>query len=96
MKAETRSTRSAPARTTARATRAVRARKRAPAAPDKGTTISAEERRAMIEQAAYFRAEKRGFAPGEALQDWLAAEAEIDGQFASQTLLEHQLGDSDT
>ena len=31
----------------------------------------------MIAEAAYFRAEKRGFAPGAELEDWLAAEAEI-------------------
>ena len=35
-------------------------------------------RREMVEQAAYFRAERRGFAEGCALQDWLEAEAEID------------------
>lgn len=28
---------------------------------------------------AYYRAERRGFAPGYELDDWLAAEAEIDG-----------------
>ncbi len=31
----------------------------------------------MIAEAAYFRAEKRGFARGRALDDWLLAEAEI-------------------
>jgi hypothetical protein len=31
----------------------------------------------MIEQAAFFRAERRGFAPGHEFEDWLAAEAEI-------------------
>lgn len=30
-----------------------------------------------IAQAAYFRAEKRGFIPGSELDDWLAAEAEV-------------------
>ena len=28
--------------------------------------------------AAYYRAERRGFAPGHEVEDWLAAEAEID------------------
>jgi len=37
-----------------------------------------DERRLMIEQAAYFRAEERGFAPGYEMQDWLEAEREID------------------
>jgi len=32
----------------------------------------------MIAEAAYFRAEKRGFALGGELDDWLAAESEID------------------
>lgn len=35
------------------------------------------ERHSMIEQAAYYRAEKRRFAPGHALADWLAAEQEV-------------------
>lgn len=43
-----------------------------PAAP------SAEERQRWIATAAYHRAEKRGFAPGYAIQDWLDAEAEIN------------------
>ena len=33
-----------------------------------------------IREAAYRRAEQRGFAPGAELEDWLAAEAEIDGK----------------
>jgi len=33
--------------------------------------------RAMIAEAAYFRAEQRGFAPGFDEQDWLAAENEV-------------------
>lgn len=31
----------------------------------------------MIATAAYFRAEKRAFVPGNELQDWLQAEAEL-------------------
>jgi hypothetical protein len=41
-------------------------------------TVSADKRRAMIEEAAYLRAERRGFAPGFEVEDWLAAEAEVD------------------
>ncbi len=37
------------------------------------------EREAMIRKAAYLRAERRGFAAGHELEDWLAAQAEIDG-----------------
>ena len=36
------------------------------------------QRKTMIAEAAYYRAERRGFAPGMALEDWLAAEQEID------------------
>jgi hypothetical protein len=38
---------------------------------------SPQMRHALIAQAAYFRAERRGFAPGHELEDWLAAEAEV-------------------
>jgi|HubBroStandDraft_1064217.scaffolds.fasta_scaffold221294_2 hypothetical protein len=34
-------------------------------------------RHASIAEAAYFRAERRGFAPGHELEDWLAAEDEV-------------------
>jgi hypothetical protein len=36
-------------------------------------------RQAMISEAAYYRAEKRGFTPGQELEDWFAAEAEVRG-----------------
>lgn len=35
-------------------------------------------RHEMIAQAAYFRAQRRGFEAGHELEDWLAAEAEVD------------------
>lgn len=41
-----------------------------------------EDRRAMIAKAAYLRAERRNFEPGHELNDWLAAEAEVDRQLA--------------
>lgn len=41
--------------------------------------VTTEQRRQMISAAAYFRAEQRGFAPGRELDDWLAAEAEVEG-----------------
>jgi hypothetical protein len=40
--------------------------------------ISPELRRTMISEAAYWRAERRGFEPGHEMEDWFAAEAEID------------------
>jgi Protein of unknown function (DUF2934) len=36
------------------------------------------EREAMIAEAAYYRAEARGFEAGHELEDWLSAEAEVD------------------
>jgi DnaK suppressor protein len=36
-------------------------------------------RERQVAEAAYYRAERRGFEPGCELDDWLAAEAEIDG-----------------
>jgi len=46
-------------------------------------TIGAQDRYVMIAEAAYYRAEKRQFAPGDPLLDWLEAEAEVD-QILSQ------------
>jgi hypothetical protein len=37
--------------------------------------------RAMIAEAAYFKAEQRGFSPGDDNQDWLEAEREIKSLF---------------
>jgi hypothetical protein len=37
-----------------------------------------QSREEMISIAAYYRAEKRGFADGDQVSDWLDAEAEID------------------
>ncbi len=45
--------------------------------PGPGMAIGLHEREMMIARAAYFRAEKRGFAPGSELQDWIEAEAEV-------------------
>jgi len=37
-----------------------------------------ESREARIAEAAYWRAERRGFGSGQELDDWLAAEREVD------------------
>jgi hypothetical protein len=42
--------------------------------------ISPEERHRLIAEAAYYRASRRGFGSGTEVEDWLAAEAEIDGK----------------
>lgn len=48
--------------------------------------VSAEERHAMIERAAYFRFERRGGNGGCAELDWLEAEAEIDRALSAASL----------
>jgi len=52
--------------------------KRSARAGDGRAKVGLEERHRMIELAAYYRAERRGFSDGSAEQDWLEAEAEID------------------
>jgi hypothetical protein len=65
------------------------AKKRAPARTPSGDrsrsatgapniTVTDEVRRQMIAEAAYLRAEQRGFAPGHEAEDWLLAEREVD------------------
>ena len=44
---------------------------------------SGDERRSMIEVAAYQRAARRHFEPGHEVEDWLAAEVEVDNRLAS-------------
>src|SRR5262249_21768731 len=52
------------------------------AAPDvlaaRPLRMEESDRRARIALAAYFRAEQRGFTPGGEMEDWLAAERELD------------------
>ena len=63
-------------------------RKRAPrktaaavsAATTFGQFVGPEQRAALIAEAAFFRAEKRGFATGHEVEDWLAAESEVDAK----------------
>lgn len=47
-------------------------------APDDAAERAARDR--LIAERAYLRAEQRGFAPGGEVEDWLAAEREIDAQ----------------
>ena len=39
--------------------------------------VTAEERQQWIATAAYFRAQRRGFTPGQEAADWFEAEAEV-------------------
>lgn len=41
-------------------------------------TASTQDCQQMIAEAAYYRAQARGFVPGCELDDWLGAEAEVD------------------
>jgi Protein of unknown function (DUF2934) len=43
---------------------------------------SESERQAIISAEAYLRAERRNFAPGHELDDWLAAEAELTARLS--------------
>lgn len=48
-----------------------------------------EQRAALIAEAAYYRAERRGFEPGHETDDWLAAEAEIDARLLKSVSAPH-------
>jgi len=42
--------------------------------------LTSSQRQQMIAEAAYFKAERRGFDGGDAVRDWCEAEAEIDAR----------------
>jgi Protein of unknown function (DUF2934) len=70
-------------RTSGSATRKVTA-ERAPSAGRSPLKVSADTRRAMIAEAAYLRAERRGFVAGHEEEDWLAAEKEVDALLSEE------------
>ena len=45
------------------------------------SNIDPEVRRQMVAAEAYFRAERRGFAAGQEVEDWIAAESVVDSRF---------------
>ncbi len=47
--------------------------------------VSPEERHRWVAEAAYYIAERRGFAPGCEFDDWLQAEAEVERRIGSGT-----------
>ena len=49
--------------------------------PARSPAIDPDVRRRLIAAEAYFLAERRGFAPGNELADWVAAEAAVDSRF---------------
>lgn len=50
-----------------------------------GVQVTDDQRGQMIREAAYFRAERRGFAEGDTAQDWVEAEKEVDALLEQQT-----------
>jgi hypothetical protein len=80
-KTPTRTAAAPAAKQAAPATRATAAAKPKAEAAHKGNGtphIDPERRRNYVEVAAYYIAERRGFASGDQTMDWLAAEQEID------------------
>lgn len=65
------------------------------AAPKAGKTVTPEERWKMISDAAYYRAEQRGFTGGDPAKDWSDAEAEIDAQLGSESGFSKLMADLD-
>jgi hypothetical protein len=51
------------------------------AASSATSSIDPEVRRQMVAAEAYFRAERRGFAAGQEVEDWIAAEGVVDSRF---------------
>jgi hypothetical protein len=49
-----------------------------------GEQLVYKDRYERIAEAAYLRAERRGFEPGHELEDWLAAEQEVDALLSSR------------
>ncbi|PWU19236.1 MAG: hypothetical protein C5B48_13820 [Candidatus Rokuibacteriota bacterium] len=45
--------------------------------PPAMVSVAPQERHQMIAEAAYYRAQQRGFSGGDPVQDWLEAEAEV-------------------
>jgi len=78
----------AKAKTTPKAKTAPKVAAARPAQPRgrKPAAIPQEQRKHYIEMAAYYIAERRGFASGNLLDDWVQAEAEIDRLLAEGRL----------
>lgn len=70
--------RTATAKTTKKRSTSAKAVKKQSKAQARPIDVSPEERRRMIEESAFIRAEKRGFTDGDPVTDWLRSEREID------------------
>src|SRR5262245_39221841 len=69
----------APRKRTVASAAATAPRQRSASKVQEAQPITAEERLRHIEVAAYYIAEKRGFSGGDAAEDWMAAESQVDG-----------------
>ena len=49
----------------------------APTQPDAQVSVNSDELHRLIQEAAYFKAKARNFAPGHEVQDWIEAESEV-------------------
>jgi len=54
-------------------------------AADAPSKLSPEEVYRLIQESAYFKAKERGFAPGNEVQDWIEAEAEVRRRLEGRT-----------
>jgi hypothetical protein len=54
------------------------------AAPAAKGSIDARERYQLVAREAYYLAEKRGFAPGREMEDWIAAEKTVAARLAAR------------
>jgi hypothetical protein len=61
-----------------RSTRTATPGTHAQAPTNAGPVLTAEQRRALIAESAYLRAERRGFQGGDPVADWLESEREVD------------------
>lgn len=61
-----------------------RQRARGSYAADSASGNGGTPREQWIAEAAYFRAEQRGFSPGNEMSDWLDAEADVDRMLESR------------
>lgn len=71
-------TRATPGRIAATAQTPAAARQSGKKTAEAKPCISQEDRFQMISEVAYYKFEQRGFMVGDDLNDWLAAEAEVD------------------
>jgi hypothetical protein len=58
----------------------------APQKPETVAKVTPQERWLMIEEAAYYHAEKRSFVGGDPAHDWSQAEAQIDAELAGRKI----------